>query len=71
MSNITIDGKEYDTEELSDNTKAQLNMLSIADQEIARLNAKLAITQTARVAYAKAVGETLNESTKETKKSKH
>ena len=59
MPKITIDNKEYDTDKLSDNAKAQLNMLGAADQEIARLNLRLAIAQTARAAYGRALSEIL------------
>ena len=55
MSTITIDNKEYDLDSLSDDAKAQLQMLQLSDQEIARLNAQLAIVQTARVAYTNAL----------------
>jgi hypothetical protein len=52
MSTITIDNKDYDLDSLSDDAKAQLQL---SDQEIARLNAQLAIVQTARVAYSNAL----------------
>jgi hypothetical protein len=55
MTTITIDNKEYDLDSLSDEAKAQLQMLQLSDQEIARLNAQLAIVQTARVAYTNAL----------------
>lgn len=56
---ITIDGKEYDPNDLSDNAKAQLQSLSFTDQEINRLQAQLAIYQTARRAYANALKQEL------------
>jgi hypothetical protein len=59
MPNIKIDGKDYDSEQISQEAKAQLQMLQITDQEIARLQSRLAIAQTARNAYAKAVQEML------------
>ena len=55
MTTITINEKPYELETLSDNAKAQLQMLQITEQEIVRLNAQLAITQTARQAYANAL----------------
>jgi hypothetical protein len=55
MSKITIDKVDYDTDNLSDQAKQQLRMLQITDQEITRLNAALAIANTARIAYAKAL----------------
>lgn len=52
---ITIDGKEYNAEELSDNARAQVTNLRVTDQEIERLKQQLAIFQTARTAYANAL----------------
>lgn len=59
MPNITIDNVEYDLGKLSDNARAQLQMVQFTDQEIARLNKQLAIAQTARIAYANALKEAL------------
>ncbi len=55
MAIIVIDGKEYDTDHLSDEAKGNLNMLQLTDNEIKRLQFQLAIAQTARNAYGKAV----------------
>ena len=59
MPTITIDGKDYDADSLSDEAKAQLTSLQVTDQEIQRLNIQLAIAQTARNAYARALAELL------------
>ena len=59
MPAIKIDGKDYDTEELSAQAKAQLVLLQVTDAEIRRLNIQLAIAQTARGAHAKALQELL------------
>jgi hypothetical protein len=59
MPMITIDDKEYDSDALSEDTKAQLTSMRLADAEIQRLNIQLAITQTARNAYALAVRKDL------------
>lgn len=59
MPVITIDNKEYDTDKMSADARNQLINLQFADQEIARLQAKLAIFQTARIAYAKALENAL------------
>jgi len=61
MPNITIDDKEYDLDSLSNEAKSQLQMIQICDQELGRLNAQLAIAQTARAAYSKALQEALPE----------
>ncbi len=59
MPKMTIDGQEYDTEELSDQAKAQLVSIQLVDGKIADLNNELAIMQTARNTYAKALTELL------------
>jgi hypothetical protein len=59
MPTITIDNKQYDTDTLSDDAKKQLQAIQVTDQEIQRLNIQLAIAQTARNAYAKALSELL------------
>ena len=56
---ITIDEKEYLIESLSDEAKAQIISMGVADQEIQALNHKLALTQTARNAYGVALREEL------------
>ncbi len=52
---VSIDGVEYKVSDLNDNAKNQIVNLRVTDQEIASLNQKLAIAQTARVAYANAL----------------
>jgi glycerate kinase len=52
---VTIDGKEYTLESLSEAAKGQLTNLRVVDQEIARLQQQQAIAQTARNAYAQAL----------------
>ena len=42
MAIIKIDEKDYDTESLSDEAKAQLQSLQFVDQELAKLNAQAA-----------------------------
>jgi hypothetical protein len=55
MPTITIDNKPYDFDQLSTEAKAQLQSLQFVEQELARLQAKTAAMQTARIAYAKAL----------------
>ncbi len=55
MTQITIDDKSYDLDALSNEAKAQLGSLRFVDSEIARLQAQLAVMQTARVGYANAL----------------
>jgi hypothetical protein len=55
MPKIKINNTEYDTDALPDAAKQQLQMLAVTDAEIRRLQAQLAIAQTARNAYAQAL----------------
>ncbi len=57
MPKIKINNTEYDTESLPDAAKQQLEMLALTDAEIRRLQAQLAIAQTARNAYSRALAE--------------
>lgn len=52
---MTIDGKDYDVATLSDAAKAQIMNIQAVDQEIAQLQVKLGIAQTARAAYSQAL----------------
>jgi len=58
---ITIDGKEFDVESLSEDARRQIVSLRLADQRIAQLQQDLAFVQTARNAYAKALAAKLPE----------
>ena len=62
MPTIKINDKDYDTDSLSAEAKAQLEMLLATDAEIRRLNAQLAIAQTAKNAYARALAEAVKSS---------
>ena len=62
MPTITIDGTEYDTDQLSDNAKAQLASLQACENKIRQLQIDLAIVQTARQAYGLALKGELPES---------
>jgi len=55
MTTIKIDGKDYEIESLSDEAKSELGSIQFVDSEFARLQAKAAALQTARIAYAKAL----------------
>jgi hypothetical protein len=58
---ITIDDKDYDLDDLSDECKVEIQSLQFCEGEIARLNAKLAVAGTARIAYQRAVAKLLEE----------
>ena len=55
MAKITIDGKDFDTDQLSNEVKAQLVSLQFWDMELQRLQAEAAAYQTAQMQYARAL----------------
>lgn len=59
MDKISINGKDYAVEDLSDEAKNQIQAIRFTDAEIQRLQALLAVAQTARASYAKALSEGL------------
>jgi len=58
---ITIDDKEYLFDDLSDDAKAQIHSIQFVDSEINRLNALLAIANTAKIAYQSALKDAMPE----------
>jgi len=58
---VTIDGKEYALEDLSEKAKGDLGSMQLVDQKIAQNQQELAILQTARNAYATSLAEQLPE----------
>ncbi len=59
MAIITIDGKQYDTDTLSDQTKTQLVNLQFVDNELRRLQAQAAVLETARQVYVRALKDSM------------
>lgn len=55
MTTIKIDNIEYEIEDLTNESKAQLASIQFCDQEIQRLQALSAAMQTARLGYMKAL----------------
>ena len=55
MPKITVDGIEYDTDNLSDNGKAQLASLQFLEFQMRKLKNQIAVYQTARQAYGTAL----------------
>ena len=55
MAKITVDGTEYDTENLSTNGKAQLASLQFLEVQMQNLKNEIAVADTARMAYAAAL----------------
>lgn len=55
LKTLSINGKEYPIDSLSDQAKGEIVNLRFAEAEIQRLTAKLALAQTARNAYTQAL----------------
>ncbi|MCC2971385.1 DUF6447 family protein [Massilia sp. IC2-476] len=55
VKTITIDNTDYDVASLSQEAKVQLQSIQFVDQELARLQAQLAVLQTARASYVQAL----------------
>ena len=51
-NNITIDGTEYNVDNLSNEAKGLINQIRMIDAEIQNIDMKKAIYQTARNTYA-------------------
>ena len=60
MAVITIDGKEIDTDEISQKAKENLVSLQFAQTEIKKLQAEIAVYQTAAAAYSSALKNEIN-----------
>jgi hypothetical protein len=61
MAMIKIDGKDYDTDTLSDATKTQLMNLQFVDNELRRLQARIAVAETARQVYVRALKDSMGQ----------
>ena len=59
MPKITVDDVEYNTEDLSDNGKAQLASLQFLEIQMNKLTSELAVYRTAKVAYMTALKQEL------------
>ena len=55
MPKITIDDIEYNTEDLSDNGKAQLASLQFLEVQMNKIKSEIAVYQTARNSYISAL----------------
>ena len=60
MATITIEGKEYNIDNLNDRAKEQVGSLQFVQNEIQRLQAQLAIHKTAAAAYSTVLKKELN-----------
>ena len=71
MAKIKIDDVEYDTDDMSDNAKAQVASLQFNEAHMNRLRNELAIADTAKIAYVNALKQELEkENVKKAKSSK-
>lgn len=59
MSHVTIDGRQFDLDTLSDEARQQAANIQVIDQEMARLKTQMLIYQTARNAFAVALQQAL------------
>ena len=55
MPKITVDGIDYNTEDLSENGKAQLASLQFLEVQMNKLQNEIAVFQTAKAAYIAAL----------------
>ena len=60
MAKIKIDDVEYDTDDMSDNAKAQVASLQFNEAHMNRLRNELAIADTAKIAYVNALKQELD-----------
>jgi len=64
VATLTFDGKEYETENMSETARAQMASIALFDRKMRDLQAEMAILQTAKRAYALALkGELSSEDT--------
>ena len=61
MANVTINGKEFEYESLSDKAKANLVSLKFVQDELTKLQAQTAVYKTAEAAYSKVLNEEISE----------
>ena len=55
MPRLTIEGIEYNTEDLSENGKAQLASLQFLEVQMNKIQSEIAVYQTARNSYVAAL----------------
>ncbi len=61
MAKVTIDGKEFEYDSLSDKAKANLVSLKFAQDELTKLQAQTAIYKTAEAAYSRILNEEISD----------
>jgi len=60
IQKITIDDVDYDLNNLSENARAQIKNIQFVDAQIQQLNNEWAVSDTARMGYAKALNKELS-----------
>ncbi len=61
MPKLTIDGIEYNTEDMSEDALGQVRSLQFVERQIQRLQAEISVCKTAMQAYARALQNNLPE----------
>ena len=61
MATVSIDGKDYESDDLNEEAKKQLASIQFVQGEINRLNALIAVSQTALAAYSTALKSAIEE----------
>ena len=59
MATINIDGKDYDLDQLNENSKQQLASLQFVQAEIRKLESQLAVYKTAGASYTAALKQSI------------
>lgn len=59
MAKVTIDGKEYETDDMSEDARRQLGNVATCDRRLEELRNETAMIQTARNTYAQSLGKML------------
>ena len=59
MTKLTLDGKEYDLSDASENLQEQLRNLQFVNEEIMQRNNELQIAETAKIGYTRALSREL------------
>ena len=60
MAKINLNGKDYDTDSLSDTAKANVVSLQFVKAELQRLEAQVAVFKTAEIGYVNALQNELD-----------
>ncbi|KAJ01637.1 hypothetical protein JQT66_19270 [Sulfitobacter mediterraneus] len=61
MAKVTIDGKEYDTDKLPEETRRQLQNVAYCDRKLEDMKNEMALFQTARNSYALSLNKMLED----------